>query len=54
VMSVVGPYWGMAVGPSVLSSIEQRAREALQRGFRPAIPPGPTRDELVELVSAAA
>jgi 2-polyprenyl-6-methoxyphenol hydroxylase-like FAD-dependent oxidoreductase len=54
VMSVVGPYWGMVVGPSVLSSVEQRAREALQRGFRPAVPPGPTRDELVDLVAAAA
>jgi hypothetical protein len=54
VMPVVAPYWGMVVGPSVLSSIEQRARTALQGGFRPAIPPGPTRDELADLVSAAA
>jgi 2-polyprenyl-6-methoxyphenol hydroxylase-like FAD-dependent oxidoreductase len=51
VMPIVGAYWGMLAGPSVLSSIEQRAREALQSGFRPAEPSGPTRDELVDLIS---
>jgi hypothetical protein len=54
VMRVVGPYWGMVAGPSVLSSIEPRAREALQSGFRPAVPPGPSRDELMDLISGAA
>jgi 2-polyprenyl-6-methoxyphenol hydroxylase-like FAD-dependent oxidoreductase len=54
VMPIVGAYWGMLAGPSALSSIEQRAREALQGGFRPAVPPGPTRDELVDLIAAAA
>jgi 2-polyprenyl-6-methoxyphenol hydroxylase-like FAD-dependent oxidoreductase len=54
VMRVVGAYWGMLAGPSALSSIEQRAREALQSGFRPAVPPGPSRDELVDFISAAA
>jgi 2-polyprenyl-6-methoxyphenol hydroxylase-like FAD-dependent oxidoreductase len=53
VMSIVGPYWGMVAGPSALASIEQRAREALLSGFRPAVPSGPTRDELVDLISYA-
>jgi 2-polyprenyl-6-methoxyphenol hydroxylase-like FAD-dependent oxidoreductase len=52
VMPIVGPYMAMAAGPSILSNIEQRAREALQSGFRPAVPSGPTRDELVDLISA--
>jgi 2-polyprenyl-6-methoxyphenol hydroxylase-like FAD-dependent oxidoreductase len=52
VMPVVGAYWGMLADPSVLSSIEQRAREALQSGFRPSVPPGPTRDELIDLISS--
>jgi 2-polyprenyl-6-methoxyphenol hydroxylase-like FAD-dependent oxidoreductase len=51
VMPVVGAYMSMLAGPSALSSIEQRARENLQSGFRPAVPEGPTRDELVELIS---
>jgi 2-polyprenyl-6-methoxyphenol hydroxylase-like FAD-dependent oxidoreductase len=51
VMPTVGPYMSMLVGPSVLSSIEDRAREQLQNGFRPAFAPGPTRDELAELIT---
>jgi hypothetical protein len=34
----------------VLSGIEQRARERLESGFRPAVPEGPTRDELADLI----
>jgi 2-polyprenyl-6-methoxyphenol hydroxylase-like FAD-dependent oxidoreductase len=51
VMPIVGAYWSMLSGPSVLSSIEQRALENLQSGFRPKVPEGPTRDELVHLIS---
>jgi 2-polyprenyl-6-methoxyphenol hydroxylase-like FAD-dependent oxidoreductase len=51
VMPTVGPYLMMVAGPSVLSSIEDRAREQLQNGFRPALPPGPTRDELADLIT---
>jgi len=51
VLPLVGAYWSMLAGPSVLSTIEQRARENLQSGFRPAMPEGPTRDELVQLIS---
>src|SRR6266568_3773461 len=50
VMPVVGAYWSMLAGPSVLSGIEQRARERLESGFRPAVPEGPTRDELADLI----
>ena len=50
VMPTVGAYLSMLAGPSVLSSIEGRAREQLQSGFRPAVPPGPTRDELADLI----
>jgi hypothetical protein len=53
VMPIVGAYWGMLADPSLLLSIEQRAREALQSGFRPAVPPGPTRDELIDLISSS-
>ena len=51
VMPTVGRYWSMLAGPSVLSSIEHRARERLQGGFRPAVPVGPTRDELADLIT---
>jgi Tryptophan halogenase len=51
VMPVVGSYLSMLAGPSVLSSIEDRAREQLQSGFRAAVPEGPTRDDLAELIA---
>ena len=51
VMPTVGLYWSMLAGPSVLSSIERRAREQIQNGFRPAVPAGPTRDELADLIT---
>ena len=50
VMPVVGAYWSMLAGPDALCGIEQRAREKLESGFRPAVPDGPTRDELVDLI----
>jgi hypothetical protein len=50
-MPTVGAYWSMLAGPSVLSSIEPRAREHLRGGFRPAVPVGPTRDELADLIT---
>ena len=39
--------------PASLDAAQQRAREIYASGWRPATPPGPTRDELVELVAAA-
>jgi 2-polyprenyl-6-methoxyphenol hydroxylase-like FAD-dependent oxidoreductase len=51
VMPLVGAYQGMFAKPAALSAVEERAREAFQSGFRPAIPQGPTRDELVDLIA---
>jgi len=51
VMPIVGAYQAMLAGPSVLASIEQRARDNLRTGFRPSVPDGPTRDQLVDLIS---
>ena len=51
VMQTVGAYWSMLAGPSVLSSIGDRARKQLQNGFRPPVPMGPTRDELADLIT---
>ncbi len=53
-MRVVGPYLGMQAPPASLDAVQQRVREIYASGWRPPTPPGPTRDELVELVTAAA
>ena len=44
------PYQGMMATPAVLAPFEQRAREILRSGWRPALADGPTRDELVESI----
>jgi 2-polyprenyl-6-methoxyphenol hydroxylase-like FAD-dependent oxidoreductase len=49
-MRVVGPYFGMRALPDTLRAIEARAREIYASGWRPPVPEGPTRDELVALV----
>ena len=49
-MRVVGPYFGMRALPDTLRAIEPRAREIYASGWRPPVPEGPTRDELVALV----
>lgn len=51
VMPIVGAYRAMLAGPSVLGQIEDRARANLRNGFRPAVPAGPTRDELVARIA---
>lgn len=53
-MRVVGPYLGMEALPATLGEVEPRARAIYAGGWRPAVPAGPTRDELVELISLAA
>ncbi|GAB1641975.1 FAD-dependent oxidoreductase [Krasilnikovia sp. MM14-A1259] len=53
-MSVVGPYLGMQALPSSLAEAEPRAREIYAGGWRPLVPPGPTRDDLVELITPLA
>jgi hypothetical protein len=52
-MRLVGPYLAMQAPPASLDAAQQRAREIYASGWRPATPPGPTRDELAELVTAA-
>jgi hypothetical protein len=50
----VGPYLAMQALPASLNAIEPRARVMYAAGWRPAAPPGPTRHELAEIVTAAA
>ena len=51
---VVGPYQAMLALPSSLDAVQARARDIYATGWRPPVPPGPTRDELADLVTAAA
>ena len=53
-MRVIGPYFGMQALPSSLRAIEPRAREIYAGGWRPPVPDGPDRAELVELVGGVA
>jgi 2-polyprenyl-6-methoxyphenol hydroxylase-like FAD-dependent oxidoreductase len=48
----VGPYQAMAAPPAILRPMEERARAVLRNGWMPQLAAGPTRDELVELISA--
>jgi len=50
-MRVVGPYLGMDELPASLAEVEPQARAIYQTGWRAEEPAGPTRDELVELIS---
>jgi 2-polyprenyl-6-methoxyphenol hydroxylase-like FAD-dependent oxidoreductase len=51
-LAVAGPYMGMEVLPSALDAIQPRVREIYASGWRPPAHPGPTRDELAELIAA--
>lgn len=53
-MAVVGPYLAMQALPGTLAAVEPRAREVYATGWRPPVPDGPTREELVDLVTRAA
>ena len=53
-MKAVGPYQAMLALPSSLDAVQDRARDIYATGWRPPIPPGPTRQELAGLVTAAA
>ncbi len=46
----IGGYLSMTALPSCLDPVEPLAREVYATGWRPAYSPGPTRDELVDLV----
>jgi 2-polyprenyl-6-methoxyphenol hydroxylase-like FAD-dependent oxidoreductase len=49
---VVGPYQAMLTLPGSLDAAQARAREIYASGWRPPIPPGPSRQELAALVTA--
>ena len=49
-----GPYQAMLALPSSLDAVQARARDIYASGWHPPKPPGPTRDELADLVTAAA
>ena len=48
-----GGYFAMTALPRTLSPAEPLARAVYQDGWRPAYAPGPTRDELVDVIRAA-
>jgi 2-polyprenyl-6-methoxyphenol hydroxylase-like FAD-dependent oxidoreductase len=49
-----GPYQAMLAPPASLDAVQARARDIYATGWRPPVPPGPSRDELATLVTAAA
>ncbi len=53
-IKVIGPYQAMLALPSSLDAVQARARDIYASGWLPPKPPGPTRDELADLVTAAA
>jgi 2-polyprenyl-6-methoxyphenol hydroxylase-like FAD-dependent oxidoreductase len=53
VLPAVGAYRNMLSGPSVLSSVEPRAREHFALGFKPPVSAGPTHGELALLAGNA-
>ena len=54
IAKAVGPYQAMLAPPASLDAVQGRARDIYATGWRPPVPPGPTRDELASLVTAAA
>jgi 2-polyprenyl-6-methoxyphenol hydroxylase-like FAD-dependent oxidoreductase len=50
-MRVVGPFMSMQVLPTALDEVEPRAREIFASGWRPPAHPGPTNDELADLIA---
>ena len=49
----IGGYLSMTALPASLRAVEPRARGLYASGWRPRLAPGPSLDELAELVSAA-
>ena len=54
IAKAAGPYQAMLAPPGSLDAVQARARDIYASGWRPPVPPGPTRDELAALVTAAA
>src|SRR4051794_2906491 len=52
IMAAAGPYLGMLALPTIMDTVQDKARAVLATGWRPAYAAGPTRDELAELVLA--
>lgn len=52
--AALGPYIAMRAGPSCLDPVEPLARAVYATGWRPRLAPGPSRDELVSLLTATA
>lgn len=53
-LKVVGSYMGMNALPTTLSAVQARAHEIYASGWRPPVSDGPTRDELVDLITPLA
>jgi 2-polyprenyl-6-methoxyphenol hydroxylase-like FAD-dependent oxidoreductase len=54
IAKAAGPYQAMLAPPASLDAVQARARDIYATGWRPPVPPGPTRDELADLITAAA
>lgn len=52
-MATVGPFLGMLIGPQQLRTVEEQARAVPRTGWRRAFADGPTRQDLVDVVTAA-
>lgn len=50
IMGIAGPYLSMEALPSSLDAAQPLAREVYTTGWRPALPEGPTRDELADII----
>jgi hypothetical protein len=48
-----GGYFAMTAPPETLRPAEPLARAVYEAGWRPAYAPGPTRDELVDVIRVA-
>jgi hypothetical protein len=48
-----GPYLAMRALPSCLEPVEPYARAVYESGWRPPYSPGPTRDELVDVIRSS-
>jgi len=53
IQSALGPYLAMEAGPSSLDAVEPRAHAVYAAGWRPHLPPGPSRRELAAIVAEA-
>jgi 2-polyprenyl-6-methoxyphenol hydroxylase-like FAD-dependent oxidoreductase len=53
-MGLVGPYLTMQAPPASLAAVQPWAQRRYAHGWRPPVPPGPSREELAELVARAA